>query len=229
MKILSTVSHPCIVRMLGHIQNPLRLYMLFEYVAGGELFSHLRAVGVLKESAARFYACEIVLALEYLHGLGIIYRDLKPENLLLTAQGHIKITDFGFAKAVADRTYSLCGTPDYLAPEIVQQTGHNKAVDWWALGILIFEMLAGFPPFTADTQQGIYAKITAGDITWPRFVVFDHPFAFYRAGKGEGRGAYMLAFFFFFHALHHPTHPHNPHTHTHTHTRTGSFHGTPRT
>jgi len=151
------------------MQNSLRLYMLFEYVAGGELFSHLRTVGTLRESAARFFAGEIVLALEYLHGLGIIYRDLKPENLLLTSAGHIKITDFGFAKLVnSERTFSLCGTPDYLAPEIIQSSGHGKAVDWWALGILIYEMLAGFPPFSADTQQGIYARIIAGDITWPR-------------------------------------------------------------
>ena len=168
VRILSTVSHPFIVNFLGHMQNPRRLYMLFEYVSGGELFSHLRHEGVLREPAARFYASEIVLALEYLHGLDVVYRDLKPENLLLSASGHIKLTDFGFAKCVPDRTHSLCGTPEYLAPEIIQGTGHGKGVDWWALGILIYEMLAGYPPFNAETQQGIYAKICAGDIAWPK-------------------------------------------------------------
>lgn len=87
---------------------------------------------------ANFYACEIILALEYLHSLSIVYRDLKPENLLLDKDGHLKITDFGFAKKLKDRTWTLCGTPEYLAPEIIQSKGHNKAVDWWALGWYFF-------------------------------------------------------------------------------------------
>lgn len=96
---------------------------------------------------ALFYITEIVLALEYLHKQKIAYRDLKPENLLVAADGHLKITDFGFAKRIDDRTFTLCGTPEYLAPEIIMSVGHNLGVDWWALGILIFEMLAGYPPF----------------------------------------------------------------------------------
>ncbi|XP_069158127.1 cAMP-dependent protein kinase catalytic subunit 3 isoform X2 [Procambarus clarkii] len=118
--------------------------------------------------SSSFYASEIVSALEYLHSLSVVYRDLKPENLLLDQDGHLKITDFGFAKKLTDRTWTLCGTPEYLAPEIIQSKGHNKAVDWWALGILIYEMLAGYPPFFDDNPFGIYEKILGGRVEWPR-------------------------------------------------------------
>ena len=125
------------------------MYLTFEYVQGGEIFRLLRQENLFPNDVALFYVTEIVLALEYLHHQKIAYRDLKPENLLVAADGHLKITDFGFAKqiAIADRTFTLCGTPEYLAPEIIMSTGHNHGVDWWALGILIFEMLAGYPPF----------------------------------------------------------------------------------
>ena len=168
VKILSTTSHPFIVNLLGMQFDEKRLYLLFEYVPGGELFSYLRREGKFSESSSQFYAAEILLAFEHLHKSKIVYRDLKPENLLLTNKGHIKITDFGFAKVVQDRTYTLCGTPEYLAPEIIQSKGHDTGVDWWALGILIFEMLAGFPPFFDESAYGIYQKILAGKIEWPR-------------------------------------------------------------
>eukprot|EP01132_Coremiostelium_polycephalum_P004739 gene4739-5915_t len=165
--ILTNINHPFIVNLYQAFQDEKKLYLLFEYVAGGEVFTHLRRATRFSNGMAKFYAAEIILALEYLHRHNIVYRDLKPENLLLDNEGHIKITDFGFAKKVEDRTFTLCGTPEYLAPEIIQSKGHGKAVDWWALGILIFEMLAGYPPFYDDDTFAIYNKILAGRITFP--------------------------------------------------------------
>lgn len=128
-------------------------------------------IGGADDTTSRFYAAEICLALEYLHSKNFVYRDLKPENLLIDQDGHIKITDFGFAKEVTEqygyRTWTLCGTPEYLAPEIIQSKGHGKAVDWWALGILIYEMLAGYPPFYDRNPFGIYQKILKGRLTFP--------------------------------------------------------------
>jgi serine/threonine protein kinase len=166
--IMSMVEHPFVVNLLGTFQDERRLCMLMEYVCGGELFSYLRQEGRLPNEHGRFYAAEITCAFEYLHSLNVVYRDLKPENLLVDHHGHTKITDFGFAKVVEGRTWTLCGTPEYLAPEIIQSKGHGKGADWWALGILIFEMLAGYPPFTDDNPFGIYQKVLAGKIAFPR-------------------------------------------------------------
>ncbi|KAI7879790.1 kinase-like protein [Lichtheimia hyalospora FSU 10163] len=166
-QILASVRFPFIVDLFCAFQDNTNLYMLLGYVVGGELFSHLRRAGRFTNDMTRFYASEIVLAIEYLHSKNIVYRDLKPENLLIDHDGHIILTDFGFAKIIQDRTWTLCGTPEYLAPEVIQSKGHGKAVDWWALGILIFEMLAGYPPFFDDNSFGIYEKILAGRVQFP--------------------------------------------------------------
>lgn len=167
-QILSMVTHPFVVNLIAAFQDERRVVMVLEYVNGGELFSYLRQEGRLPIDSARFYSAEIVCAFEHLHSLNIVYRDLKPENLLIDSGGHLKIADFGFAKVVEKRTWTLCGTPEYLAPEIIQSKGHGKPVDWWALGILIFEMLAGYPPFFDDNPFGIYQKVLAGKISFPR-------------------------------------------------------------
>jgi serine/threonine protein kinase len=165
--ILAQLKHPFIVRLFRSFQDDRNLYMVLDYIQGGELFSHLRRAGRFSDDVARFYAAEILSAIEFMHSFNIIYRDLKPENLLIDSNGHIKITDFGFAKVVEDRTWTLCGTPEYLAPEIIQSKGHGKSADWWAFGILIFEMLAGYPPFFDDHPFGIYEKILGGKIVFP--------------------------------------------------------------
>ena len=166
-KVLSIIEHPFIVNLKGTFQTPSHVYMLLDYACGGELFTLLRREGRFANDVALFFASEIALAFEYLHNMDIAYRDLKPENLLIDKQGHVKITDFGFAKVVPEKTYTLCGTPEYLAPEIIQSKGHNKNVDWWALGVLVFEMLAGYPPFYDDNPLGIYHKIMDGYYEFP--------------------------------------------------------------
>ena len=163
-------SHPFLIQLYGTYKDTNRLYFLLEPVLGGELFTVLREYTLFTESMARFYAAQIVLSFEYMHTQhNIVYRDLKPENLLLDQYGYLKITDFGFAKKVlpGTRTWTLCGTPDYLAPEIVSGKGHGHGVDWWTLGIFIYEMLASYPPFYDDDPMKTYNKIMQGNIVYP--------------------------------------------------------------
>ncbi|XP_004564174.1 cAMP-dependent protein kinase catalytic subunit PRKX [Maylandia zebra] len=171
-EVLSEVNHSFLIRLFWTHHDERFLYMLMDYVPGGELFSYLRSRGRFSNATGLFYTSEIVCAIEYLHSKEIVYRDLKPENILLDSEGHIRLTDFGFAKKLTDRTWTLCGTPEYLAPEVIQSKGHGRAVDWWALGILIFEMLAGYPPFFDDNPFGIYQKILAAKLEFPRHLDF---------------------------------------------------------
>ncbi|KAF4563104.1 camp-dependent protein kinase catalytic subunit [Pleurotus pulmonarius] len=171
--ILECIQHPFIVNLWGTFQDCTNLYMVMDFVPGGELFTLLRRSNRFPDPVAKFYAAEVAMALDYLHSLDIIYRDLKPENILLNIDGHIKVADFGFAKSCDTTTWTLCGTPDYLAPEIIQQQRYNKSVDWYALGILIFEMLSGLPPYHQPDANPVllYEKITRGPafIRWPTF------------------------------------------------------------
>ncbi|ERS99514.1 AGC/PKA protein kinase [Sporothrix schenckii ATCC 58251] len=177
-QILQDVAgHPFITNMLASFSDHDFLYLLLDYVPGGELFSYLRKFRRFDEPTAQFYAAEIVLVLEYLHEQqdGVAYRDLKPENLLLDARGHVKLVDFGFAKRLgrdgaggAVETYTLCGTPEYIAPEVIQNMGHTTAVDWWALGILIYEFLTGYPPFWHQNPLEIYRQILEKPVVFPQ-------------------------------------------------------------
>lgn len=166
-RILSAVSHPFIVSMYGTFKDDRYVYIVMEYVVGGEFFTHLRKIKRFEDSAVRFYAAQVTLIFEYLHGKNVIYRDLKPENILIDSDGYLKLTDFGFAKVIEYRTYTLCGTPEYIAPEVLLNKGHGKPVDWWTLGILIFEMAVGYPPFFADEPIEVYHKILKGKILFP--------------------------------------------------------------
>ena len=149
--ILAQVASPFVVDMHFAFQTDEKLYFIMDYVKGGELHAQIQ-LG-LSEDEIRFYGSEIVLGLEYLHSLGIVYRDLKSENVLISADGHVKLTDFGLSKQLSptggDVTHTMCGTPDYVAPEVLSKQGHTESIDWWALGILLYEMYVKRTPFVS--------------------------------------------------------------------------------
>jgi serine/threonine protein kinase len=155
-QILSKNASPFLVRLHYAFQTPDRLFMVMDFAAGGELFMHIREHNYLTEERTRFYAAELLVALDWLHSRGAIYRDLKPENVLLDAEGHIKLSDFGLSKLgikMDQAAFSICGTPEYMAPEVLRGEGHNKAADYWSLGALLYVMLGGSPPFTYSSRE----------------------------------------------------------------------------
>lgn len=166
-KILNAVNFPFIASYAASFKDNCNLFIALEFVVGGEMFKHLVKYNKFSENLTKFYCAQVVLAIEYLHNMDIIHRDLKPENTLIAQDGYIKLSDFGFAKHVKSRTYTLCGTPEYLAPEIIQSKPYGKPVDWWAVGILTYEMSTGKPPFQSDQPIKIYEKILAGKYKVP--------------------------------------------------------------
>lgn len=171
----STAASPFIVGLKFSFQTPTDLYLVTDYMSGGELFWHLQKEGRFPEDRAKFYIAELVLALEHLHDNDIVYRDLKPENILLDANGHIALCDFGLSKANLNNdgtTNTFCGTTEYLAPEVLlDESGYTKMVDFWSLGVLIFEMCCGWSPFYADSTQQMYKNIAFGKVRFPKEVL----------------------------------------------------------
>eukprot|EP01137_Pigoraptor_chileana_P003710 Opistho-2@44309 len=166
--VLSKMSHPFILKLYQTFKDQRNLYFLLEVCLGGEVFTLLRRRKKFSKSWAMFYGASVCLVLEYLHDHGIVYRDLKPENLLLDREGFLKVADFGFAKPVdgKSKTFTLCGTPDYIAPEVLKNVGHDRAADWWSYGVLIYEMLAGHAPFEGRDQMETYKKILSGKVNF---------------------------------------------------------------
>jgi serine/threonine protein kinase len=172
--ILESVDHPFLVRLRYAFQSPKSLYLVLPFCAGGELFQRLRACRRFPEEAARFYIAEMACAIGHLHAMGIVYRDTKPENVLLDGEGHVRLTDYGLAKVLGgpdDATTTFCGTPEYVAPEMLSGSPHSLAVDWYALGVFTWELLAGVPPFSSRTGNPVevYDAIRRGLPAFPAY------------------------------------------------------------
>jgi len=179
--VLESVQHPNIVKMNYAFQSERKLFFVLDYCPGGELFFHLSNYGRFSEEKTKFYTCNILLALEYVHSMNVVYRDLKPENVLIDRDGYAKLTDFGLSKENILNNHmakSFCGTPEYLAPEVLLRNGHGKAVDWWSLGALIYEMLTGLPPFYTSevcvngqfNRELLFNNIKGAELKYPRYL-----------------------------------------------------------
>ncbi|XP_073686415.1 ribosomal protein S6 kinase alpha-3 isoform X1 [Garra rufa] len=174
--ILVEVNHPFIVKLHYAFQTEGKLYLILDFLRGGDLFTRLSKEVMFTEEDVKFYLAELALALDHLHGLGIIYRDLKPENILLDEEGHIKLTDFGLSKESIDhenKAYSFCGTVEYMAPEVVNRRGHTYSADWWSYGVLMFEMLTGTLPFQGKDRKETMTMILKAKLGMPQFLSSD--------------------------------------------------------
>ncbi|XP_048354629.1 microtubule-associated serine/threonine-protein kinase 2 isoform X3 [Sphaerodactylus townsendi] len=183
--ILTFAENPFVVGMFCSFETKRHLCMVMEYVEGGDCATLLKNIGALPVDMARMYFAETVLALEYLHNYGIVHRDLKPDNLLITSMGHIKLTDFGLSKiglmSLTTNLYEghiekdtrefldkqVCGTPEYIAPEVILRQGYGKPVDWWAMGVILYEFLVGCVPFFGDTPEELFGQVISDEIAWP--------------------------------------------------------------
>ncbi|XP_073974382.1 serine/threonine-protein kinase N isoform X1 [Rhodnius prolixus] len=171
-EVANAMRHPFLVNLFACFQTDAHVCFVMEYAAGGDLMMHIHA-DVFTEPRAVFYAACVVLGLQYLHESNIIYRDLKLDNLLLDTEGYVKIADFGLCKegmGYGDRTGTFCGTPEFLAPEVLTETSYTRAVDWWGLGVLIFEMLVGESPFPGDDEEEVFDSIVNDEVRYPRFL-----------------------------------------------------------
>jgi protein kinase X len=162
IQILSRLRCDFVIELRAVFQDENSLYLLLDYVPGGELFSYLRRDKKFDTALSQFYAVEVACAFFHLHKMNIIYRDLKPENILIDKIGHIRLTEFSLSKIINNRTYTMCGTPEYISPEIINGQGYGISSDWWALGILIHEMAVGYPPFFGRNPFTVYRKILNG-------------------------------------------------------------------
>lgn len=168
--ILAKIRHQFIVKLFYALQDSNKIYLYLGFVPGGELFHHLNTSAFFDERATSFYSAEMALALHHLHTIGVVYRDLKPENCLLDSDGHLVLTDFGLSKisTVQDsRCNSIIGTPEYMAPEVLRGEDYSFGVDWWSLGTVIFDMLSGKPPFTGNNHKTISNKILKNKVNYP--------------------------------------------------------------
>ena len=169
-EILQNIDHPFLCGLIFCFQTEDRIFFVMPFLSGGELFTHLKKFKRFSEEMVKFYGAQISIALQYLHDKNIIYRDLKPENILLDEKGYLCLADFGMAKKLeySKKALSFCGTPEYLAPEIIKGDGYDQNIDWWSLGIIFYELLCGTPPFYDDNLDNLYELILTSEITFPQ-------------------------------------------------------------
>jgi p90 ribosomal S6 kinase len=171
--ILAQISHPFIVKLHYAYQTQGKVYLVLDFLRGGDLFTRLSKEVMFTERDVQFYLAELALALDHLHSLGIVYRDLKPENILLDSDGHIALTDFGLSKESVptqdSKTFSFCGTVEYMSPEVVSRKGHSHVTDWWSFGVLAFEMITGHLPFHGSNRKETMNMILKAKLAMPTY------------------------------------------------------------